>query len=141
MNSMKNTYVTLKTEKFNVSESKEYFINENCFGDDFGKWLLSKLSARRVEFEEDGPDQEDFGWYINFSISGSEITCLIIYNETDLVWQLVLEHNVGLIGSIMGKRNKKIDSNAVKLLDEILISESEFYSIEWHNFRHQQANQ
>ncbi len=29
MNSMKNTYVTLKTEKFNVSESKEYFIYVN----------------------------------------------------------------------------------------------------------------
>ena len=119
--------------KFNVSEVKEYFINPNCFGDDLGNWLLSKLSERNIAVEEDGPDQEDFGWYVNFKIDGDEITCLIIYNENDRVWSLVFEYNVGLIGSIFGKRNKKVGNNVVKLFSEILESELEIESIKWNN--------
>ena len=130
---MKNTFVTLRTEKFNTSESKEYFINPNCFGDDFAKWLLGELAARNVEFEEDGPDQEDFGWYVNFSINDTDTTCLIIYNEVDSIWQIILERNVGLLGSLLGKRNKRVRSEPVELIYDILKSESEFYSIEWHN--------
>lgn len=129
-----NIFVTFKApaEKFNVSEVKEYFINPNCFGDDLGDWILSKLSERNISVEEDGPDQEDFGWYVNFTIDGEEITCLIIYNESDRVWTLVFEYNAGLIGSIFGKRNKKVGSNVVELFSEILESDPKIKSIEWN---------
>ena len=42
-------YVIFQSESFNTTEAKDYFINECCFGDDLGRWLLRELSQRGVE--------------------------------------------------------------------------------------------
>ena len=132
MDLKKNTHVTLRTVKFNVSEPKEYFINPNCFGDDFANWLMVKLTDQNIVVEKDGPDQEDFGWYVNFTVDDDEITCVIVYSESDEKWFLILEYNVGIIGTILGRRNKHVANNVVNVLDEILKAEPEFYSVEWY---------
>ena len=48
---------------FNDSEVRDYFINDSCFGDDLGKWLRPQLEARGHTVV--GPDQEDWGWYLD----------------------------------------------------------------------------
>ena len=118
--SKKNVTATFKSNLFNTDEVRDYFINPGCFGDDLGKWLMAKFDEFDVEYEHDGPDQEDFGWYVNFSLSNIDYTILIIYSEHDACWSLILEFNVGLIGSIFGKRNKPVGEEPIRLLSEIL---------------------
>lgn len=130
---MRNAKVSFKTKKFNCTEPKDYFINPICFGDDVGKWLIECFRQRRVTFEEDGPDQEDFGWYVNFSVSGKDYTVLIIFSEEERQWHFILEYNAGLIASLFGKRRRMVDAAAIDLIDEILKSEPEISEINWEN--------
>src|SRR5262249_19161373 len=51
-----------ETNRFNLSEVKEHFINPCCFGEDLANWLRAKLSERGIEVDE--PGQEDWGWYV-----------------------------------------------------------------------------
>jgi hypothetical protein len=37
------TLVTFRSDKFNTSESKPYFINPECFGDDVARWMIDEL--------------------------------------------------------------------------------------------------
>jgi hypothetical protein len=74
--------VTFKSSAFNSSEPKEYFINPSCFGDDVAKWLAAELRSKGHEAEE-GPGQEDFGWYFRFTVSGIEHCFVIGYRPDD----------------------------------------------------------
>ena len=38
--------VVFRSDAFNTSETKDYFINECCFGDDLARWLIEQLRAR-----------------------------------------------------------------------------------------------
>lgn len=130
---MQNSYVTFAADGFNTSEPKDYYINSNCYGDDVGKWLLEEFQKQKILYEKDGPDQEDFGWYVNFSVNNKKFTCLIIYSEGEGLWKLVLEKNAGLFGTILGQRNKKVSSTAVDIIDKILKANPDIREIEWHN--------
>src|SRR5262245_20748505 len=55
--------VVFSTNRFNVTEPREYFINECCYGDDAARWLAERLRLRGVAVTE--PDQEDWGWYFD----------------------------------------------------------------------------
>jgi len=133
MKKKKNATVSFRTKKFNTTEPKEYFLNPICYGDDVGKWLLSEFRTRNILHEEDGPDQEDFGWYVNFSLNKRNYTILIIYSEEEQRWILVLEHNAGMLGSLFGKRNQLVDSNSINLIDEILRAAPEINDVQWEN--------
>ena len=39
------TVVTFRSSAFNTTESKDYFINECCFGDDAARWIIERLTA------------------------------------------------------------------------------------------------
>jgi hypothetical protein len=51
------------TDRFNLTEPREYFINECCYGDDASQWLVERLRLRGLTVTE--PDQEDWGWYFD----------------------------------------------------------------------------
>ena len=54
------TDILFRTDRFNLSESRPHFINENCFGEDLAAWLRTKLLEKGVATGE--PYQEDWGW-------------------------------------------------------------------------------
>jgi hypothetical protein len=58
---MANT-VRFQAAAFNSTEPKAHFINPCCFGDDVANWLKPRLEA--LGYRVDGPDQEDWGWYL-----------------------------------------------------------------------------
>jgi hypothetical protein len=62
------TCVTFNSAVFNTTQTKDYFINPGCFGDDVCKWLTEEFRANGVETDK-GPDQEDFGWYFNSNMA------------------------------------------------------------------------
>ncbi|MCB9766706.1 MAG: hypothetical protein H6751_12400 [Candidatus Omnitrophica bacterium] len=37
------TLVTFQIEAFNPTDPKDHFLNLTCFGDDFARWLVSRL--------------------------------------------------------------------------------------------------
>lgn len=52
--------ILFQTNRFNVSEVKEHFINPCCFGEDLAEWLREQLAKKGVS--ADTPYQEDSGW-------------------------------------------------------------------------------
>ena len=47
------------TDRFNLSQPREYFINDCCYGDDAARWFVEQLRSRGLTVTE--PDQEDWG--------------------------------------------------------------------------------
>ena len=64
--------VWVTTDLFEVSTPGPDFINPRCFGEDFAKWLASRLAQRGVDVSD--PIQEDFGWVILLKSSQSTFT-------------------------------------------------------------------
>jgi hypothetical protein len=55
--------IMIETDLFEHREVKPSFINPNCFGEDFARWLRQELayfSGSGMELSE--PIQEDYGW-------------------------------------------------------------------------------
>src|SRR5689334_203578 len=61
--------VIFSSNRFNLSEPREYFINECCFGDDAAGWLVERLQLRGLTTTT--PAQEDWGWYFDVYLGES----------------------------------------------------------------------
>lgn len=132
---METTIVTFKSSAFNMSEPKEYFINPCCFGDDVARWLAEQLRSRGYQAAQ-VPGQEDFGWYLRFSVSGIE-HCFVIGHRPDDnngegVWIGWLERSRGFVASLLGARTRGIQPAAVRAIHEILSSSPQMRNVRWH---------
>ena len=138
MNSDIRTVVTFESTAFNTADPKAYFINPSCFGDDVASWLISELRKQGVK-TDDKPDQEDFGWYLDFEISGIGHTFVLGHRPTSDsepgTWIGWLERSRGFIGSLSGARKRGIHASAVEAIHEILSSSSQIRDVRWH-FQH-----
>lgn len=127
-------YVIFRSESFNTSEAKDYFINDCCFGDDLGRWLLRELEQRGVETNPE-PGQEDFGWYVSFDVDGQAYDFVISYRPGDEHvpgdWMCALERGLGLLPSIFGRRKKGIQSAAVELIHDVLDGCPTIHDVRW----------
>jgi hypothetical protein len=55
--------ITVATARFDTHEVKPHFINPNCFGEDFARWLRQELqSLTGSGYQLSDPIQEDYGW-------------------------------------------------------------------------------
>jgi hypothetical protein len=138
MDSDIRTVVTFESTIFNTTEPKEYFINPGCFGDDVANWLISELRKQGLRTDEK-PDQEDFGWYLNFTITRLGHTFAIGYRPTGEseqgTWIGWVERNRGFIRSLFGGRKRGIHASAVEAIHNILSSSSQIQDVRWH-FQH-----
>jgi hypothetical protein len=130
------TIVSFKTEAFNVTEARNYFINPCCFGDDVAKWLIQELRSRGVNADND-PGQEDFGWYFNFQVTGTSHTFVIghcpgLVEGGEGTWVVWIERHRGLVGSLLGARKRGINPAAPQTLHSILSSSPQIRDIRWH---------
>src|SRR5690242_1872050 len=123
MQSKIRTLVTFESTAFNMTEPKDYFINPFCFGDDVGEWLIQELRKDGLESDEK-PGQEDFGWHLIFEVGDISHTFVISHRpegETEEgTWIGCIERNRGLIGTILGRRNRGIQSSAAEAIHRIL---------------------
>jgi hypothetical protein len=132
------TVVTFKSSAFNFSEPRDYFINPCCFGDDVAGWLAEQL-RRKGYPANDGPCQEDFGWYFTFRVSDISY-CFVIGHRpgdenTEGEWIGWLERSRGFMASIFGGRNRDIQPAAAQVIHEILSNSPQIRDSRWH-FRH-----
>ena len=132
------TVVIFKSEQFNMKETKEHFINPENYGDDLTIWLAAEFEKQGavIEKDEEFPGQEDFGWFIDCKINQNTYTFVIshILDEDDqFLWSIMIERKCGLIGSLLGGRNKNILPEAPGLLQKILKSSDVISNIQWHS--------
>jgi hypothetical protein len=82
------------------------------------------------------PDQEDFGWYLDFEITGIDHTFVIGHRptgETEVgTWIGWLERSRGFIGSILGGRNRGIQPSAAHVIHKILSNSPLIRDVHWH---------
>jgi hypothetical protein len=76
------TIATFESTAFNTSESREYFINSRCFGDDVASWLSGRLRARGLRADPK-PIQEDFGWTFTFDVPTGKFQCIVGFRAED----------------------------------------------------------
>jgi hypothetical protein len=119
MDSEVRTVVTFSSTAFNTTEPKDYFINPCCFGDDVAKWLIVELRKQMVKTDEK-PGQEDFGWYLNFEVTGSAHTFVVGHRhdgESDTgTWIGWLERKRGFVISLLGTGKRGIKLSAGEVL-------------------------
>lgn len=129
------TIVTFQSKAFNTTESKEYFINPECYGDDVCKWLIGEFKTRGVTADTD-PGQEDFGWYFNFVLPEGK-HCIVVgfrptYDKDPETWIAFVERDRNFLGSILGGRRRGIAPEAVKLLHDVLKDSDKIGLVLWH---------
>lgn len=59
---MAHFHLLFETDRLNVSDIKEHFVNPCCFGEDIAEWLRQALIKKGVTAGT--PGQEDWGWYL-----------------------------------------------------------------------------
>lgn len=129
------TVVIFHSAAFNITEAKDYFINECCFGDDLCKWLIKEFRARGLE-TDDAPGQEDFGWFFNFESTEGSYCLVTTYRPGDDneegVWICWMERGCGLLASMLGGRKTGISQDTVELLHQVLKGSPAIKNILWH---------
>jgi hypothetical protein len=83
--------IWVTTDLFEASTPGPDFINPNCFGEDFAKWLVARFIKRSLDASE--PIQEDFGWVILVKASDRTFTVSIgvmdeSIGQVPAVWRL-----------------------------------------------------
>jgi len=99
------------------------------------KWLIAELRKQGAKTDEQ-PGQEDFGWYLNFEITGKGHTFVIGHrpageSETG-IWMGWLERNPGFIGSLFGGRKRGIQPSAIEAIHKILSNSALVRDVRWY---------
>jgi len=95
-----------ETDKLNLTEEGEHFINPGCFGEDFANWLKPELEQSRISVND--IYQEDWGWEISCS-DGDQRYYLGVGGipEEDGSnlgeWRVMFTKRRGFIDSMLGK--------------------------------------
>jgi hypothetical protein len=126
------TVATFESDSFNLKQARPYFINQDCFGDDLATWLIDKI-RRAGAIADAEPKQEDFGWYVNYSVNGQPF-CAVIGSIGGQCWFIVVERIVGLLGSPSGARNRCVPVSGIELIHNMLSSAPEIRKLRWHDW-------
>jgi hypothetical protein len=136
MDSEIKTVVTFESTAFNMTEPKDYFINPCCCGDDVAMWLIGELRKLGLPTDEK-PGQEDFGWYLNFEVTGAAHTLVIGHRPAGVAeagtWIGWPERRRGFLGSLVGGRNRGIQPAALEAIDRILSGSSLIRDVRWQS--------
>jgi hypothetical protein len=130
------TIVSFTSTAFNTAEPRNYSINACCFGEDLAKWLIRELRNRGASADGE-PGQEDFGWYFNVQIADTPHTFVIGHSPSlveggEGTWIGWIERDRGLLGSLLGARERGINPAAPQTLHSILSSSPQIRDIRWH---------
>jgi hypothetical protein len=116
------------SDRFNVSEPREYFINDCCYGDDVARWLVELLRERVCTVSE--PDQEDWGWCFGAQYQGARYFVGVGGTAVDEVagnnrgeWRLMVEKHRTLRERWTGANQMEEDDPFLGLLKEIVAGE------------------
>ncbi len=127
--------VTFEDPSFNMTERRDHFINDCCYGDDVARALIERLRARGIQTDAE-PGQEDFGWYFGFHVGGTDYHFVLGLRPADsgdpAVWIGQLERKVGLVGSLFGARKRGIQPDGATTIHSAISSLPLVRNIRWH---------
>jgi hypothetical protein len=129
MNGVGRCDILFSSNRFNLSEPREYFINDCCFGDDVAGWLVEQLRRRGWTATE--PDQEDWGWYIDTGKGESAYFVGIGGTPDDGSeshsnhgeWRLMVEKHRTLWEKLTGANGLREDEEVINVLKDIVARE------------------
>jgi hypothetical protein len=125
---MKTIDFIFTSDRFNVSERKEYFINDRCYGDDLARWLVERLRSQGLIASE--PCQEDWGWC--FDVRSEKISYFIgvgvMDNEepppnSQVQWRVFVEKRRGFWEMLKRSNPFSETDGLIEILKQILASE------------------
>ena len=129
-----------ETDRFNLSEVGEHFINPCCFGEDLAAWLRTKLVERGIRASE--PGQEDWGWYLGAEYEGRSYFIGIGGNADEPSeateptaapnrgeWRIMVEPHRYLRDRLMGRGQMAQDDAMLALIRSILAGEPDFENL------------
>ena len=114
-----------QTSRFNLSETKDDFINDCCFGEDFSQWITAELSRNGAD--ADAVCMEDYGWFNCFSCEGHHYGLSISgYSEEDPndpnfgSWFLSLDKKRTFWERITGRNKESENEQIVQIIIDTL---------------------
>jgi hypothetical protein len=121
--------VRFKSDKFNHTERRAYFINDCCFGDDVAAWLKSGLEATGYRVSE--PVQEDWGWLLDTQKDGASCSISIGLIPEDETWQVIVEPILSLWERLRGHRSDDAVRALCQTMHGILSGDKGVRDITW----------
>jgi hypothetical protein len=119
-----------ETNRFNISQVKENFINPCCFGEDFATWLRGRLVERGLSAT--APGQEDWGWYIYVQQGPQHYFVGVGGNRKQTgegEWRIMVEKKRSLWERIVGKNGMTSSDSILSLIENILREQSDFLNV------------
>jgi hypothetical protein len=120
--------IVFSTNRFNLSEPREYFINDCCYGDDAARWIVARLRLRGLTVTE--PDQEDWGWYFDAQFNQADYFVGVGGNADDAAasgnrgeWRLMIQKHRTLWERISGRNQLSEHDEFLAILKHIVVSE------------------
>ncbi len=113
------------SDRFNLSEPRDYFINDCCYGDDVAQWLSERLRLRGATVTE--PGQEDWGWYFDIrygqaryfvGVGGNPDEGTALANQGE--WRLMVEKHRSLWERLTGANYLDAEDPFLGVLKEIV---------------------
>jgi hypothetical protein len=126
------THVTFKTERFNHTEVRPYFINDCCFGDDCALWLVRELRARGWRDLAE-PWQEDWGWQTGGTREKRKYLLSVgLIPEDSPEWLVHVEESMSLLDRIRRSASPSVIPDLIWTIHEILSHAPDVGDIRWH---------
>jgi hypothetical protein len=123
-----------ETNRFNLSEVKEHFINPCCFGEDLAGWLRGKLIERGIRVDQ--PGQEDWGWYLGANYQGGSYFIGIGGNADESSkdknqgeWRIMVERVRSIWEKLTQKKEASDGDPMIAVIREILEKEPDLRNV------------
>jgi hypothetical protein len=127
-------HILFETDRFNLSEVEDHFINPCCFGEDLAQWLREKLTEKGAIPGALG--QEDWGWYLFVEqgseryfvgVGGNPTEGAAARNEGE--WRIMVERKRSLWDKLRG-RNLITDADPIfAMIEDILREQADIRNI------------
>jgi hypothetical protein len=118
--------ITFETDRFNLSDVQEHFINPCCFGEDLATWLKGQLEKH--SYAVDVPGQEDWGWYLDVESEESRYLLAINGNSNEKEenvnmgeWMVFVQKRRSLMETLT-KKGKITDDDPLVLCIKSILS-------------------
>jgi hypothetical protein len=86
---------------------------------------------------DEEPGQEDFGWYLDFTVADRKYCFVCGYRPGDQTengcWLGWVERDAGFFASLFGARDKGIAEEGPQAIHQVLSASSDIRTIKWHH--------
>lgn len=130
--------ILFETDRFNLSDVKEHFINPCCFGEDLAQWLGEKLTEKGAI--PSAPGQEDWGWYLFVEqgshryfvgVGGNPAEGIAARNDGE--WRIMVERRRSLWDRLRGRNRITNADPILAMIEDILRQQADIRNIK-HEF-------